>query len=232
MTGTHNLHTESRGDPANPTLILLHGAGAASRTWKHQLSALSDRFHLIAPDLPGFGRSPGPVSLAASAEAVAELVAHHNAPVHLCGHSMGAFVAARVAAEHPEGISKLVLCGANIKAAEHGGRQIAFYRSRPGWWLMKMLSDLPTRAALLQMVDEAEASDLTDVLPRIQAPTLVVCGRRDRECVVDVQPMTDAIPNARALIVPHTGHLLPVTGAKAFNAIVGAFYGSVAGDAK
>ncbi|MEY9928521.1 3-oxoadipate enol-lactonase [Catenulispora sp. GP43] len=230
MTGTH-LHTEARGDPANPTLILLHGGGAASRTWKHQLSALSDRFHLIAPDLPGFGRSAGPVSLSGSARAVAELVERHG-PVHLCGYSMGAFVAARVAAEHPAGISKLVLCGANIKAAEHGRRQIAFYRSRPGWWLMKAVSDLPTRAALLQMVDEAEGSDLTAYLPRIQAPTLVLCGRRDRACVVDAQPMADAIPDARALIVPHNGHLLPLTGAKAFNAIVGAFYGSAAGDAK
>ena len=136
---------------------------------------------------------------------------------------MGAFVAARVAAEHPLGIKKLILCAANIKPADTGQRPMKFYRSRPGWWLMKAISDLPTRTALLEMVDEAEHTDLTSYLPRIQAPTLVLCGRRDRACVVDIQPLADAIPNARSVVVPHAGHSLPITRAKAFNAIVGGF---------
>lgn len=220
MTGT--LYTEIHGDPAKPTLILLHGGGAASRAWKHQFSGLGDRFHLVAPDLPGFGRSPGPVSIDGSAKAVAELV-ERFAPVHLCGHSMGAFVAAQFAAERPERIRGLVLCAANIRPAETGQRQMRFYRSRYGWWLMKAVSDLRTRAALLEMVDEAELVDLTGILPRVQAPTLVLCGRRDRECLSDVEPMATAIPNATAVVVPHSGHSLPVTRAKAFNAIVSGF---------
>jgi 3-oxoadipate enol-lactonase len=222
VTGT--VHTKIHGDPANPTLILLHGGGAASRSWKQQFSALRDRFHLVAPDLPGFGQSPGPVSLAGSAEAVAELL-ERFAPAHLCGHSMGALVAAQVAADHPTEIRRLILCAANIRPAEVGRRPMKFYRSRPGWWLMKAVSDLPTRAALLEMVNEAELADLTDVLPRIKAPTLVLCGRRDRACLPDVQRIVDAIPNATPVIVPHTGHSLPVTHAKAFNAIVSGFLG-------
>lgn len=220
MTGV--LYTEVHGDPGNPTLILLHGGGAASRTWKQQFSGLGDRFHLVAPDLPGFGRSPGPVSMEESARAVAELV-DRFAPVYLCGYSMGAFVAAQVAAERPEGVRRLILCAADIKPAETGRRQMRFYRSRLGWWLMRAVSDLPTRAALSEMVDQVELADLTGWLPRIQAPTLVLCGRRDRACFPDAQPMADAIPNAMATVVPHTGHLLPITHAKAFNAIVGGF---------
>jgi pimeloyl-ACP methyl ester carboxylesterase len=220
MTGT--LYTEVHGDPANPTLILLHGGGPASRTWKQQFSGLAGRFHLVAPDLPGFGRSPGPVSVAGSAEAVAELV-DRFAPACLCGYSMGAFVAAQVAAERPEAVRRLVLCAASIKPAEAERRQLKFFRSRYGWWLMKAVSDLPTRAALLEMAGEVEAADLSGFLPRIQAPTLVLCGRRDRASVPDVQPIADAIPNATAVVVPHTGHLLPVTGARAFNAILSGF---------
>jgi pimeloyl-ACP methyl ester carboxylesterase len=219
---TGPLHTEVHGDPANPALILLHGGGAASRTWKQQFAGLGDRFHLIAPDLPGFGRSPGPVSVGRAAEAVAEL-AGRFAPASLCGYSMGAFVAAQVAAERPEAIGRLILCAASIKPTEAERRRMKFFRSRTGWWLMKAVSDLPTRAALLEMVDEAELADLSGFLPRIQAPTLVLCGRRDRGCFRDVQPMADAIPNAVAVVVPHTGHLLPVTGARAFNAIVAGF---------
>ncbi|WP_377273482.1 alpha/beta fold hydrolase [Peterkaempfera sp. SMS 1(5)a] len=211
-----------RGDPTRPTLILLHGGGAASRTWKHQFSGLADRFHLVAPDLPGFGRSPGAVSIGGSAAAVGTLVDRY-APVHLCGFSMGAFVAARLAAERPEAITRLVLCAADIKPADSERRQMRFFRSRRGWWFMKAVSDLPARSALLEMVNEVERVDLTDVLPHIQAPTLVLCGRRDRACLADVRPIADLLPNATAVVVPHTGHMLPVTRAKAFNAIVSGF---------
>lgn len=162
------------------------------------------------------------MSVHGSAVAVAKLV-DRFAPVYLCGYSMGAFVAAQVAAERPESIRRLILCAANIGPVEVGQRQMKFYRSRRGWWLMKAISDLPTRAGLLEMVDEAESAELTGFLPRIAAPTLVVCGRRDRECVPDVQPMVEAIPNATAVVVPHAGHSLPITRAKAFNAIVGGF---------
>ncbi len=50
------------------------------------------------------------------------------------------------------------------------------------------------------MLDALEGSDLTEVLPRIAAPTLVLCGRRDRAAL------------------PHAGHLLPGTAPRAFNA--------------
>ena len=222
MTGT--LYIETVGDPADPALILLHGAGAASRMWKKQLSGsgLSGRYRVIAPDLPGFGRSPGPFSLRACADAVADLIAERG-PVHLCGMSMGAHVAAQVAAEHPESVRRLILQGASIRPAERAGRAVRFFTSRPGWWYMKAVSDLPDRPSLLALVDELLRADLTDLLPRIAAPTLVLYGARDKECIPDAQPLADAIAQARLVVVPHTGHGMPLTAAKAFNAIVDGF---------
>jgi len=224
MTGT--LYAETTGDHANPALILLHGAGAASRMWKRQLSILSERYHVIAPDLPGFGKSPGPFSLQACADAVVDLIGEYqpaDQPVHLCGMSLGALVAAQVAAEHPASVRRLILQGASIRPAERGRRAIRFYRSRPGWWYMKAVSDLPDRSTLLTVVDAAETADITDFLPRIAARTLILCGARDKECLPDAQPLADAISRARLVVVPHTGHGMPITAAKAFNAIVEGF---------
>jgi len=133
------------------------------------------------------------------AKAVADLIERY-APVYLCGYSMGAFVAARVAAERPEGIRRLVLCRSQHKA----GR------------------DRATSHEVLPIAVRVVA-DEGGFLPRIQAPTLVLCGRRDRACFPDMQLIADAIPNATALVVPHTGHSLPVTHAEAFNAIVSGF---------
>lgn len=224
MTGT--LYTETTGDPSNPALILLHGAGAASRMWKRQLSGLSKRYHVIAPDLPGFGKSPGPFSLQACADAVVDLIGEYGTvdqPVHLCGMSFGALVAAQVAAEHPASVRRVVLQGASIRPVDRGRRAIRFYRSRLGWWYMKAASDLPDRPTLLTVADAAETADITDFLPRIAAPTLILCGARDKECLPDAQPLADAIPLARLVVVPHTGHMMPITAAKAFNAIVDGF---------
>ena len=43
------------GDPAAPTLLLLHGFPTSSTQYQELIDRLSDRFHLVAPDYPGFG---------------------------------------------------------------------------------------------------------------------------------------------------------------------------------
>ena len=48
------------GDPGSPKLLLLHGFPASSHQYRNLISALSDRFHIIAPDYPGFGNSDMP----------------------------------------------------------------------------------------------------------------------------------------------------------------------------
>src|SRR5688500_12607144 len=48
------------GDPSRPTLVLLHGFPASSFMFRNLIAALADRFHLIAPDHVGFGRSAMP----------------------------------------------------------------------------------------------------------------------------------------------------------------------------
>lgn len=50
------------GDPAAPTLLLVHGFPSSSHMYRQLLAELSDQFHLIAPDLPGFGFTEVPAS--------------------------------------------------------------------------------------------------------------------------------------------------------------------------
>jgi pimeloyl-ACP methyl ester carboxylesterase len=58
--GGHRVFYREAGDPANPTLLLLHGFPTSSHMFRNLIPLLADRFHLVAPDLPGFGFSEAP----------------------------------------------------------------------------------------------------------------------------------------------------------------------------
>jgi pimeloyl-ACP methyl ester carboxylesterase len=64
------------GDPSKPKLVLLHGFPASSHQYRDLIRALADRFHVIAPDYPGFGLSdiPDPATFAYTFDRIAEIV--------------------------------------------------------------------------------------------------------------------------------------------------------------
>lgn len=81
-----------------PVLLLLHGTGAATHSWRALLPLLAAHFTVVAPDLPGHGfTTRGPQSLPAMATAVAALLAElHLRPGVVVGHSAGAAVGLRM----------------------------------------------------------------------------------------------------------------------------------------
>ncbi len=56
----HRIFYREAGRPEHPTLLLLHGFPSSSHMFRNLIPRLSDRFHLVAPDLPGFGFSEAP----------------------------------------------------------------------------------------------------------------------------------------------------------------------------
>ncbi|MCJ2067535.1 alpha/beta fold hydrolase [Methylobacterium sp. J-030] len=94
-------HVQEFGRPDAPELLLLHGTGAATHSWRGLAPLLAADFHVTAPDLPGHGfTDPLPdsdLSLPGMARAVAGLVAAlGRPPVLAAGHSAGAAVLARM----------------------------------------------------------------------------------------------------------------------------------------
>jgi pimeloyl-ACP methyl ester carboxylesterase len=66
------------GNPSNPKLVLLHGFPASSHQYRNLIPALTDRFHVIAPDYPGFGNSdmPDPSTFSYTFDKLAEIIEH------------------------------------------------------------------------------------------------------------------------------------------------------------
>jgi len=113
------LHYKIHGDtsPAARTVILLHGMAASGRYWRRLVELQTPGIRYVSIDLLGFGQSPKPKHI--TYDYVTHLAAIHETlaaigiskPVSLVGHSMGALLALRYAAEHPTAIDKLLLVG-------------------------------------------------------------------------------------------------------------------------
>ncbi len=97
-----------------PDLVLLHGLGASSFSWRSNRGPLSRHFRVITPDLPGHGRSPAPLDGDYRAEALVRGVVdfldwHGLDTVALGGNSLGGGLSLVLAREHPARVSALAL---------------------------------------------------------------------------------------------------------------------------
>jgi pimeloyl-ACP methyl ester carboxylesterase len=108
-------------DAASPIICLVHGLGDEADSWRHVIPLLAARgFRVLAPDLPGFGRSvpAGKIGLKNHAAAVLTLLEtvapDPETQVFLAGSSMGAAVAEMAAFKKPERIRGLVLIDGSI----------------------------------------------------------------------------------------------------------------------
>lgn len=94
-------HVQVMGE--GPVILLLHGTGASTHSWRDVLPRLADRFTLVAPDLPGHGFTtdppPSAQSLPGMASAVSDLLRKLKlSPFRGVGHSAGAAIVVRMAA--------------------------------------------------------------------------------------------------------------------------------------
>lgn len=108
-----SLYYYEAGAAASPVLLLVHGLGDEADTWRSVIAPLSLRFRIIAPDLPGFGRSSLPrrrLTPPYLAGVLLELLDElHIANADGIGSSLGAVLLQCAAARDPSRFSRLVL---------------------------------------------------------------------------------------------------------------------------
>ena len=120
-----------------PTLLLLHGFPSSSRMYEPLLSQLSDEFHLVAPDYPGFGHSdaPGPKSFPYTFDYLAEIIGRFTETLGLSRYALymqdyGGPIGFRLALAHPERLAALVI----QNAVAHEDGLGALWEKRRAFW--------------------------------------------------------------------------------------------------
>ena len=113
------------GDPKKPALLLLHGFPTSSHMFRNLIPLLADRYHVIAPDYPGFGFSDAPdrTQLKYTFEHLAEVMDDFTQAVGLKRYAMyifdyGAPIGLRLALAHPERVTAII--SQNGNAYEEG----------------------------------------------------------------------------------------------------------------
>ena len=224
---------------AGPTLVFLHYWGGSARTWDLVVDRLAGR-DLLTVDFRGWNRSSnltGPYTLRRLAEDTLAVIADSGITDYvLVGHSMGGKVAQLVAATRPAGLRGIVLVGsgpakpATAVTAEYREALSHAYDSEES--VARARDDVLTATELpasikAQIVADSRAGadaartewplrgiaeDVSEHTRMISVPSLVVAGGNDRVEPVGVlvNNLVPYLSGAEFVVIPHTGHLIPL----------------------
>ncbi|HEY2895371.1 MAG TPA: alpha/beta hydrolase [Pirellulales bacterium] len=214
------MHTRvSLGSPARqPSIVMVHGLGVSARYLLPTFDRLAPFYHVLAPELPGFGLSDRPrhsLGVPELADVLAEWMDQMQlSRAALLGNSLGCQVIVDLAARFPERVESLVLVAPTVDTHDRTmPRQL--WRGfkdllREPWslWAIIARDYLSTGTVrMYQTFRHALDDHIEQKIARVRAPTLIVRGSRDavvpRRWVAELASLT---PHARVVEIEGGTH--------------------------
>ena len=222
-------------------VVLLHGIGSGSGSWVYQLAGLSACYAVTAWDAPGYGSST-PVS--ATAPSVDDFADRFAALVDalsldrflLVGHSLGALIASRYAAEYPARLRGLILAdpaagharltkkeraaryesrlkpfaalGAERYAEQRAGNLLVRDATKEHLALVRRNMAQLTLEGLSAAARVLSGGDLLADVAQFDGPAIVLCGAEDKVTPPEIcRPVAGAFPGGRPFhLIENAGH--------------------------
>jgi pimeloyl-ACP methyl ester carboxylesterase len=241
--GGLSLTVRSLGSDGAP-LLLLHGLGVSGAVWQGIGRLLNPFTRLMAPDLRGHGDSDKPSAGYLPRDYVgdiAALAAHEpSRPRAVLGHSLGAVIAALLAAERPELMSKVILVDPpfdpdrprdhiatveQLRHAEPGVLEAELMRREPGMGELyaKALASLYRTAAdgafLAVLRSEPGFPAAVNALSSIKMETLVIAADPSLDAALGAEAaerVAGLLPNGRLLTIPGARHAVHASKPREF----------------
>ena len=137
-----------------PVILLLHGLPSSSRMFEPLFARLSDRYHMIAPDYPGFGHSdwPNPKEFSYTFDHLATVTDHFTQAIGLTKYTLymqdyGGPVGFRMILAHPERVESLII----QDAVAHNEGLGANWKTRRAFWADRAANESALRTNLLSL---------------------------------------------------------------------------------
>ncbi len=216
-----------------PAILILHGWGGSSNSWVGVGEILArEKFKVIIPDLPGFGKSktpPMPWSVTEYAKWTIEFVNLQDLKeFFLLAHSFGGRVAIKLATQYSKKIKKLIFCAAaGIKPKPEIETKIIFWLTKIGNLIftpkpLKRLKDaarnlfyiflrhkdyVKADGTMRETIKKVLEEDLLPELSKIETKTLIVWGEKDKIVPLKYAYIfKEKIKDSELKIIPKIGH--------------------------
>lgn len=213
QVGDVRLHYAEAGEAGRPLVLLLHGFPEFWYSWRHQLAALGEHFHVVAPDMRGYNLSDKPARvedyrMSRLIDDVTGLVRHFGARrAAVVGHDWGAGVAWAAAGAHPEYVSRLAVLQVppfrawvdnfSLRQLARSWYMLLFQLPRlPEWWIEA--NDFARLAAMLKATSRRGTFTDADV-------ELYKAALKRRDAAGDTSALTAGINYYRANLFPAFG---------------------------
>ncbi len=208
-----------------PTLLLLHGFPSSSRMFQPLLLRLADRYHLVAPDYPGFGHSewPNPKQFAYTFDHIAATMVGFTGAIGLTSYTLymqdyGGPVGFRMILAHPERVEALIV----QDAVAHNEGLGANWKTRRAFWADRATNESALRANLISLaatrtrhvgsdpnVDRYDPDLWTDEFAFLSQPGQ---SQIQSDMFYDYRTNVDAYPKWQAWMREKQPHLLVIWG--------------------
>lgn len=249
-----NVLVKGQGEP----VLLVHGFPLDHTMWEFQIEDLSQDYCVIAPDLRGFGQSSktnGTVTMKAFSDDLAELLIKLEIrdPVHVCGLSMGGYIAFQFWMDHKEQLKSLILCDTRAAADSEDAQELRYATADrvekegsgflAGLMVGKLFSPVTQKQnpELITRIQEtirethpesiaaasrgmAARTDFTSLLNQIEQPVLTIVGIDDTiTSSQEMQTIATEIPHATFIVIPDAGHMAPLENPELVNQAIRQF---------
>lgn len=236
--GRLRIHTRASLGPLpddRPTVVLVHGVLVSSRYMIPTAERLAPHVRVLAPDLPGYGRSDKPPRALRVPELADALAAWMDAlglgRASLVGNSFGCQVVADLAARYPERVERAVLLGPTV---DPRARSLVRTAAR---WLLNVPLEPPTLDLVVarDFLDMGPGRTLGTIgamledrietkLPLVRAPTLVVRGSLDTTVPRRwAEEAVRLLPRGRLAVIRGAPHTINYNSPRAVTRLVLAF---------
>lgn len=243
------MHFEQYGKIDNPQVVLLHGAFFVHSFGRQY--PLSDKYCLLVPHLPGFGKAVSQTFTTEGAIAqLTDFIKGLERPVTLVGFSVGAQLAVKLLCQQEQFFNGGVIVSPWLlkdqpsldKAYQENAKQLKTMKNRFMCHLIGMMNGLPgpQRKEFVEQMQQVSEETLKNVVYNditlesvsefadLKIPTIALAGGKEQSEVKEsVLKLSQLSENCRAEIWPKAAHNIPPLFHKRFNALLRTFLDSV-----